>query len=166
MYVQQQFLQTWALQNNRNTNNMNNKQNQGAHTGYITQMAVCYCLHFLLVPLTVMLAEYSYAPPRFSAMHVYCPTWLACTEPTLKMTFLTPSGTTVILIRGVMVCPLNNHLSVTGASPFTTAQGTVTSSPSLRGRSPKVKGRILGGTGTRSKFSVTNKFYLTASLGP
>jgi hypothetical protein len=59
-----------------------------------------------------------------------------------------------------MFCPLNNHLSVTGASPFTTAQGTVTSSPSLRGRSPKVKGRILGGTGTRSKLSVTNNILM------
>jgi len=67
------------------------------------------------------------------------------------MTFFTPKGTTVILIRGVIFCPLNNHLSMTGASPVETAQGTVTSSPSLRGRSPKVKGRIFGGTGKRSK---------------
>jgi hypothetical protein len=67
------------------------------------------------------------------------------------MTFFTPRGTTVILIRGIIFCPLNNHLIVTGASPVETAQGTVTSSPSLRGRSPKVKGRIFGGTGNKSK---------------
>lgn len=52
----------------------------------------------------------------------------------------------VIRCLGAILWLLNNHCKLTGASPSTTAQGTVTNCPAFKGRSPKVNGKIFGGT--------------------
>jgi len=105
-------------------------------------------LPHISLPLTVMLAVNSYVPASLCAAHVYHPAWIACTEPTLRIIFLSPRGTMVTLKWLGIDWPLNNHFREIGESPSITAHGTVMSWPSFKGRSPNVKGKIFGGTET------------------